>query len=79
MLVGFSMGEDEIAKYFSLHRGALVSRVVLVIAVVPYMLQTAVNPGGLPQKVSYEMKKGMPEDWPALKKTFNKDFFRVPG
>src|SRR5665647_153271 len=40
-LVGFSMGGGEIAKYFSLYGGARVSKVVLVSAVVPYMLQTA--------------------------------------
>ena len=58
-LVGFSMGGGEIAKYFSLYGGARVSKVVLVSAVVPYMLQTSDNPNGVPQEEIDKMAKGM--------------------
>ena len=56
-LVGFSMGGGEIAKYFSLHGGARVNKVVLVSAVVPYMLKTDTNPNGYPKKNSIRWPK----------------------
>jgi len=76
-LVGFSMGGGEIAKYFSLYGGARVSKVVLVSAVVPYMLQTDDNPEGVPQEVFDRMTKGMIDDRPGFMQSFNADFFGV--
>ena len=76
-LVGFSMGGGEIAKYFSLYGGARVSKVVLISAVVPYMLQKDDNPDGVPQEMFDKMLKGMTEDRPAFLEAFNKDFFGV--
>ena len=77
-LVGFSMGGGEIAKYFSLHGGARVNKVVLVSAVVPYMLKTDTNPNGVPQEEFNKMAKAMVEDRPTFMEGFNKDFFGVP-
>ena len=76
-LVGFSMGGGEIAKYFSLFGGAKVSKVVLISAVVPYMLQTEDNPHGVPQEVFDGMAEQMTNDRPAFLESFNKDFFGV--
>ena len=76
-LVGFSMGGGEIAKYFSLYEGARVSKVVLVSAVVPYMLQTDDNPDGVPQEVFDRMTKSMVDDRPGFMTGFNIDFFGV--
>ncbi|MBC7867450.1 MAG: alpha/beta hydrolase [Gloeobacteraceae cyanobacterium ES-bin-316] len=76
-LVGFSMGGGEIAKYFSLHGGARVSKAVLVSAVVPYMLKTTDNLNGVPQEAFDKMAKGMVDDRPAFMESFNKDFFGV--
>ena len=76
-LVGFSMGGGEIAKYFSLYGGAKVSKVVLVSAVVPYMLQTADNPDGVPQEAFDQMGEAMQKDRPAFMESFAKDFFGV--
>ncbi|MDB5203216.1 MAG: alpha/beta hydrolase [Ferruginibacter sp.] len=76
-LVGFSMGGGEIAKYFSLYGGARVSKVVLISAVVPYMLQTDTNPNGVPQEMFDKMLKGMTEDRPTFLEGFNKDFYGV--
>lgn len=74
-LVGFSMGGGEIAKYFSLYGGARVSKVVLISAVVPYMLQTADNPDGVPQEEFDKMLKAMIDDRPTFLAGFNKDFY----
>lgn len=76
-LVGFSMGGGEIAKYFSLFGGAKVSKVVLISAVVPYMLQTEDNPHGVPQEVFDGMAEKITNDRPAFLEGFNKDFFGV--
>ncbi|MCW3092108.1 MAG: alpha/beta hydrolase [Ferruginibacter sp.] len=76
-LVGFSMGGGEIAKYFSLYGGARVSKVVLVSAVVPYMLQTEDNPEGVPQEVFNKITDGIIDDRPAFMESFAKDFFGV--
>jgi non-heme chloroperoxidase len=48
VLVGFSTGGGEVARYLGRHGTRRVSRVVLVSAVPPLMLKTAANPGGLP-------------------------------
>ena len=76
-LVGFSMAGGEIAKYFSLFGGTRVSKVVLVSAVTPYMLQTSDNPNGVPQEMFDSMTEGMMEDRPKFMTDFNKDFFGV--
>lgn len=76
-LVGFSMGGGEIAKYFSLYGGEKISKVVLISAVVPYMLQTADNPHGVPQKIFDGMLKGLTNDRPTFLESFNKDFYGV--
>ena len=74
-LVGFSMGGGEIAKYFSLFGGARVSKVVLISAVIPYMLQTADNPDGVPQEEFDKMTKAMIDDRPSFLEGFNKTFY----
>lgn len=48
VLVGFSTGGGEVARYLGRHGTRRVSRVVLVSAVPPLMLKTAANPLGLP-------------------------------
>lgn len=76
-LVGFSMGGGEIAKYFSLYGGKRVAKVVLISAVVPYMLQTADNPDGVPQEAFNKMLKALTDDRPTFLEAFNKDFYGV--
>jgi len=76
-LVGFSMGGGEIAKYFSLHGGARIAKVVMISCVVPYMLQTRDNPDGVPQQTFDDMLEGMTADRPTFLEGFNKDFYGV--
>lgn len=51
ILVGFSTGGGEVARYIGRHGTRRVSKVVLVSAVPPLMLKTAANPRGLPIEV----------------------------
>lgn len=76
-LVGFSMGGGEIARYLSRHGGRGVSRVALISAVVPYMLQTGDNPNGVPQATFDQMTEGMLTDRAHFFTSFFKDFYGV--
>ena len=51
VLVGFSTGGGEVARYIGRHGSKRVAKAVLVAAVPPLMLKTAANPGGLPLSV----------------------------
>jgi len=51
ILVGFSTGGGEVARYVGRHGTKRVAKLVLVSAVPPLMLKTADNPGGLPIEV----------------------------
>jgi non-heme chloroperoxidase len=51
VLVGFSTGGGEVARYIGRHGTTRVAKVALVSAVPPFMLQTDDNPGGVPIEV----------------------------
>jgi non-heme chloroperoxidase len=51
VLVGFSTGGGEIARFIGRHGSKRVAKAVLVSSVPPLMLKTAANPGGLPIEV----------------------------
>ncbi len=51
VLVGFSMGGGEVARYIGRHGTTRVAKAALISAVPPLMLKTATNPEGLPMEV----------------------------
>src|SRR5512144_3095831 len=51
VLVGFSAGGGEVARYIGRHGTKRVAKAALISAVPPLMLKTAANPGGLPMAV----------------------------
>ncbi|MBT2747706.1 MULTISPECIES: alpha/beta hydrolase [unclassified Lysobacter] len=57
VLVGFSTGGGEVARYLGRYGSARVKKAVLVSAVPPLMLKTAANPGGLPIEVFDGLRK----------------------
>lgn len=77
VLVGFSMGGGEIARYMSRHGGKSVAKAALVASVVPYMLKTSDNPDGTDQAVFEKMAHDMKEDRAKFFAGFFKDFFGV--
>jgi non-heme chloroperoxidase len=77
VLVGFSMGGGEVARYMSRHAGKSVSKAVLVSSVVPFMLKTDSNPEGTDQSVFDEMVVGMKADRAKFFAGFFRDFFGV--
>lgn len=51
ILVGFSTGGGEVARYIGRHGTKRVAKAALISSVPPLMLKTAKNPGGLPLEV----------------------------
>ena len=77
ILVGFSMGGGEVARYMSRHEGESVSKAVLISSVVPYMLKTRENSEGTDESVFAEMTAGMKADRAKFFANFFKDFYGV--
>src|ERR1035438_5380805 len=51
VLIGFSAGGGEVARYVGRHGTKRLAKAALISAVPPLMLKTVANPGGLPIKV----------------------------
>jgi pimeloyl-ACP methyl ester carboxylesterase len=77
VLVGFSMGGGEVARYMSRHAGASVIKTALVSSVLPYRLKTRDNPGGTEQAVFDKSAAAMKEDRARFFTGFFKTFFGV--
>lgn len=77
VLVGFSMGGGEVARYMSRHNGNLVAKVVLVSASLPYRLKTSDNPQGAEQAAFDKTARAIHEDRPKFLTGFFEKFFAV--
>ena len=62
VLIGFSAGGGEVARYIGRHGTKRVARAALISAVPPLMLKTAANPGGLPIEKFDEIRHGSTAD-----------------
>jgi non-heme chloroperoxidase len=60
--VGHSTGGGEVARYIGRHGTKRVARAVLISAVPPLMLKTAVNPAGLPIEVFDQLRASVQAD-----------------
>jgi len=58
VLIGFSTGGGEVARYIGRHGTKRLSKAVLISAVTPLMLKTSANPGGLPIDVFDDIRAG---------------------
>jgi non-heme chloroperoxidase len=58
VLIGFSAGGGEVARYIGRHGTKRISQAALISAVPPLMLKTAANPGGLPMEVFDKIRAG---------------------
>jgi non-heme chloroperoxidase len=58
ILIGFSTGGGEVARYIGRHGTARVAKAVLVSSVPPFMLKTDDNPGGVPIEVFDGLRDG---------------------
>jgi non-heme chloroperoxidase len=62
VLIGFSAGGGEVARYIGRHGTKRVAKAALISAVPPLMLKTAANPGGLPLEVFDGIRLGSSAD-----------------
>ena len=80
MLVGFSMGGGEVARYLGRYGDDRVSRAMLVAAVPPFLLKTPDNAGGVEPSVFDDMIAGVKRDRIKFLSDFLKGFFNwEPG
>lgn len=77
VIVGFSMGGGEVARYMSRHGGKSVSKAVLVSSVVPFRLKTDDNPLGTEQAAFDKTAEAINEDRAKFFTEFFHKFFGV--
>jgi pimeloyl-ACP methyl ester carboxylesterase len=77
VLVGFSMGGGEVARYMSRHGGKRVGKAVLVSAVTPYLLKDDTNPDGVDKSVFDGFISDLEKDRPGFLTGFGKQFYGV--
>jgi non-heme chloroperoxidase len=73
--VGHSTGGGEVARYIGRYGTTRVSKLVLISAITPLMLQTPANPGGLPLKVFDDIRAGVLADRSQFFKDLSLRFF----
>ncbi len=77
ILVGFSMGGGEVARYIGRYGQDRIDRVVLISTVLPYLLKTKENPDGVDKKVFDQMKEAIRNDRIGFLADFGKQFFGI--
>lgn len=77
VLVGFSMGGGEVARYMSRHGGKSVVKAALISSILPYRLKTSDNPAGTEQEAFDETAHALTEDRAQFFTGFFKKFFGV--
>ena len=75
VLVGFSMGGGEVARYLGRYGSSRVSKAVLISSVVPLLIKTEDHEDGVPGEVFDEMIAKIQDDRPAFLSEFGKQFF----
>ncbi len=77
VLVGFSMGGGEVARYFGKYGSENVSKAVFMAAIPPFLLKTPGNPAGIDISVFEGIKKGITADRLAFLTEFFSNFYNV--
>ena len=75
ILVGFSTGGGEVARYIGRHGTRRVAKAALISAVPPLMLKTPANPGGLPIEAFDAIRAGVTADRSQFFKDVSVAFF----
>lgn len=77
VLVGFSMGTGEVARYLSTYGSARVARAAFLGSLEPFLLQTDDNPEGVPQDVFDGLTQAVTADRYAFFTEFFKNFYNT--
>ncbi|MFJ5861132.1 alpha/beta fold hydrolase [Pseudarthrobacter sp. NPDC092439] len=75
VLVGFSMGTGEVARYLSTYGSARVARAAFLGSLEPFLLQADDNPQGVPQEVFDGLMKAVTADRYAFFTEFFRNFY----
>src|SRR5471030_1188807 len=75
VLIGFSAGGGEVARYIGRHGTKRVAKAALIAAVPPLMLKTAANPGGLPIEVFDGLRASVVADRSAFWRELSLPFY----
>lgn len=75
VLVGFSMGTGEVARYLSTYGSARVARAAFLGSLEPFVLKTEDNPDGVPQEVFDGLTEAVTADRYAFFTEFFKNFY----
>ncbi|MFJ4210439.1 alpha/beta fold hydrolase [Paenarthrobacter sp. NPDC089675] len=75
VLVGFSMGTGEVARYISTYGSARVAKAVFLGSLEPFLLKTDDNPDGVPQDVFDGLAQAVKGDRYAFFTEFFKNFY----
>ncbi|WP_437771506.1 alpha/beta fold hydrolase [Arthrobacter sp. KNU40] len=78
VLVGFSMGTGEVARYLGTYGSARVAKAMFLASLEPFLLQTADNPGGVPQSVFDGLSEAVISDRYAFFTEFFNNFYNAP-
>jgi non-heme chloroperoxidase len=70
VLAGFAMGTGEVARYLAVHGSGRVTAAVLVAPLLPFLLKTHDNPGGIDRSVFDRITARIAADRPAAMKDF---------
>ncbi|MDX3488390.1 alpha/beta hydrolase [Streptomyces sp. ID05-18] len=77
VLVGFSMGSGEVARYLGVHGSQRVAKAAFLGSLQPFLLQTPDNPTGVPQSVFDGIAEQAEADRYAWYESFFADFFNT--
>ena len=77
VLVGFSMGGGEVARYLGKYGSKRIQKAVFMGAVPPYLKKAADNPGGVDGSVFDGIQQALRADRPAFLAKFFRDFYNV--
>lgn len=75
ILVGFSMGAGEVARYLGTYGSERVSKAIFIGGITPYLLKTDDNPEGVDRKVFTDIENGLKKDRAAFLEKFFADFY----
>lgn len=80
VLLGFSMGGGEVARFVSRHGSEKLAGLIFAASVTPYLAQTPDNPDGpLDARTAQEKREALQSDRDSYFKAFVKKFYEVNG
>lgn len=79
ILVGFSMGGGEVARYIGTHGTGRLGKAVFISAIPPFLKKTPDNPSGIDSTVFDGIQQAIDEDRLAFLTGFFRDFYNYSG